>query len=114
MPTTSRWYTTKENFIWNEKGDYKLTIKLMRITIKYLQEQLENEKAEKTKYYRLWRELDDEKKNDMNMKLNSYMEKEEKDIRENITLLRIIDSLINPDILVKEIEIQKEYPNFRR
>lgn len=86
----------------------------MRITIKYLQEQLENEKAEKTKYYRLWRELDDEKKNDMNMKLNSYMEKEEKDIRENITLLRIIDSLINPDILVKEIEIQKEYPNFRR
>ena len=86
----------------------------MRITIKYLQEQLENEKAEKTKYYRFWRELDDEKKNDMNMKLNSYMEKEEKDIRENITLLRIIDSLINPDILVKEIEIQKEYPNFRR
>lgn len=37
----------------------------MRLTIKYLQEQLERANEDKNKYYRLWRELEDEKKDKM-------------------------------------------------
>ena len=51
----------------------------MRITIKYLQEQLENEKSEKTKYYRLWRELEDKEKKENERKMYDFRIKEERD-----------------------------------
>lgn len=87
----------------------------MRLTIKYLQEQLENEKSEKTKYYRLWRELEDKEKKENERKMYDFRIKEERDSWEIYRLTRIIDSLISSEYLLKEIEIKRDNPhNFPR
>lgn len=74
----------------------------MRITVKYLQEQLERANEDKNRYYNLWRELEDEKKE----KLKRWIFEEQffNDSMRNecMNLTNIIHALINPEILIKQ------------
>lgn len=83
----------------------------MRLTIKYLQEQLERANEDKNKYYRLWRELEDEKKDKM---IKQYFEEwitRSHESKEVLNLTRIIHAMINPELLVKEAEMETESRN---
>ena len=74
----------------------------MRLTVKYLQEQLDRANEDKNRYYNLWRELEDEKKE----KLKRWIFEEQffNDSMKNecMNLTNIIHALINPEILMEQ------------